>query len=42
MFFPVRCLPLPGREGVTLIAGAENMRIMKKKRISHENRNIQI
>jgi hypothetical protein len=28
------CLPLWGREGVTLIAAAENKRIIQKKRIS--------
>jgi hypothetical protein len=31
---PVCCLPLWGREGVTLLAAAENKRITKKKRIS--------
>jgi hypothetical protein len=31
---PTCCLPLRGREGVTLIAAAENKRITKKKRIS--------
>jgi hypothetical protein len=28
------CLPLWGREGVTLLAAAENKRITEKKRIS--------
>jgi hypothetical protein len=36
------CCPLWGREGVTLIAAAENYRMTLKKRVSHENRNIQI
>jgi hypothetical protein len=31
---PVGCLPLWGREGVTLLAAAENKRITQKKRIS--------
>jgi hypothetical protein len=31
---PVCCLPLWGREGVTLPAAAENKQITKKKRIS--------
>jgi hypothetical protein len=32
--FSLGCLPLWGREGVTLLAAAENKRITKKKRIS--------
>jgi hypothetical protein len=39
---PACCLPLWGREGVTLLAAAENKRITLKKKISYENRNIQI
>jgi hypothetical protein len=31
---PACCLPLWGREGVTLLAAAENKRITQKKRIS--------
>ena len=33
---PLGCLPLWGREGVTLIAAAENYRMTKKKRVSTE------
>jgi len=39
---PACCLPLWGKEGVTLIAAAENYRMTLKKRVSHENRKNQI
>jgi len=39
---PLGCLPLWGREGVTLIAAADNFQMTEKKRISHENHDNQI
>jgi hypothetical protein len=40
--FTLGCLPLLGREGVTLPAAAENYSNDGEKRVSSENRNNQI